>query len=298
MRQIFCLGLILIGLMFTACRSENPSANQEFRQLTDQIGRRVKIKNRVERVVALTPDAAENAFFVGGGAKIVGVTSFADFPSEAQQIEKIGDTIRPNLEKIIALQPDIVLLSTASQLEAFAKALEEKQIPVFVTNPQTLEDIFKSLENYAEIFGTQETAAPKIAALRQRTAEIERQTNGRHRPKIFFQIERQGLYTVGKSSFVNDLIEKAGGANVAASIGDAFPQMSAENAAASLPEVIILPVNEGMGAENQLPSNVFKDSPAVKNNRIFKLDGDLLVRPTARLVEGLEQTAKVLDKAR
>jgi iron complex transport system substrate-binding protein len=133
----FVCAAVLCALLFAGCRSENrsPQNFEQKREAIDDLGRTVKIPVRVERAVSLAPNLTEIVFAVGAGEKLVGVTSYCDYPPEAENIAKIGDTLKPNIETIVALKPEIVFVSTASQIETFTGTLEGQNIAYFVTNP-------------------------------------------------------------------------------------------------------------------------------------------------------------------
>ena len=158
---IILFASFLLLLNFTACKTEtkiNPLPPTAEREVTDDLGRKVKIPVKIDRIVSLAPNLTENIFAVGAGNKLVGVTTYCNYPQETTEITKIGDTINPNLERIIALKPNVVFVSTASQIEAFTKTLEQQNIAVFVTNPKDIEGIYKSLQQIGEIVGETEKA--------------------------------------------------------------------------------------------------------------------------------------------
>ena len=297
-RKISFRGLVFVWLLsciflFTSCKSENvqaPINTASNREVTDDLGRRLKIPARVERAVSLAPNLTEIVFAVGAGERLVGVTTFCDYPAEALKIQKIGDTQTPNIENIIALKPQIVLVSTASQMENFTKILDEQGIAVFVTNPNNLDDIYKTVNQFGEIFGKTEEARKIADDLKKRVADVEARTASAEDVKVFLQISREQLFTVGKDSFMTDLIRRAGGASVTANVEAAYPKLSKETALALNPEAIILSDSE----DNREPNDVFKNSPAMRNGKIFKINAELLSRPGPRIIDGLEQIAKAL----
>lgn len=278
--------------IFNGCKSENQQAQREvpMREITDDLGRRVKIPVRVERAVSLAPNLTEIVFSVGAGDKLVGVTSFCDYPEDAKKIQKIGDTMTPNIENIIALKPQIVFVSTASQIETFTKTLDEQKIAYFVTNPQNLDGIYKSINQIGEVFGKEEKARELVDNLKKRVAAVEAKTEKNPRVKTFVQIDKEALYTVGKESFITDLIKLAGGVSVTADLTSGYPKLSKETAFALNPEAIILSESPDNGA----PNDAFKNSPAVKNGRIYKINADIISRPAPRVVDALEQIARAL----
>jgi iron complex transport system substrate-binding protein len=266
------------------------SAAVPMRVVTDDLGRQVTIPVKVTRVVSLAPNLTENIFAVGAGDRLVGVTTFCNYPEQAKEIAKIGDTMTPNMESIIALKPDVVFVSTASQIEAFMKTLEGNGIAVYVTNPTTLDGVLDNLQKLGDILGTTEKAGQLVPGLKRRITDIWSKIESEKRVRVFVQISREPLFTVGKQSFLTTILEKAGAESVTKDVESAYPKLSKETASALNPEVIILSESD----DNKEPNDAFKNSPAVKNGRIYKVNADLLSRPGPRLVDALEQIAKDL----
>jgi iron complex transport system substrate-binding protein len=283
--------LFVCFFAFTACEiGQGNFVELSMREVTDDLGRKIKIPSKVDRVVSLAPNLTENIFAVGAGDRLVGVTTFCNYPAEAEKIRKIGDTMAPNMEAIIALKPQIVFVSTASQIESFTKTLERQNINVFVTNPVDLEGVYRNLYQLGEIFGTEDETRGKIDEMRRRVADVEARTATAPDVKVFVQISKEPLFTVGRESFLTEIINRAGGVSVTADVATAYPRFSKETALALQPEAIILSESE----DNPEPNEVFKDSPAVKNKRVFKINADLLSRPGPRIVDALERMAKDL----
>ncbi len=285
--------LLLCVFLFTNCKKQDfvdVTVAAPTREITDDSGRRVKIPEKVERAVSLAPNLTEIVFAIGAGDRLVGVTTFCNYPAEARKIQKIGDTQSPNIENIIALKPQIVLVSTASQMENFSRTLDAQGIAVFVTNPNSLDDIYKTVHQIGEIFGRGEKAVEVVDGLKKRVADVETRISSAVITKVFLQISREPLFTVGKDSFMTDLISRAGGASVTADSETAYPNLSKETAFALNPEAIILSDSE----DNREPNDVFKNSPAWRNGRVFKINADLISRPAPRIVDALEQMAKAL----
>lgn len=280
---------------FAGCRNDaaqiGVSANE--REAIDDLGRKIKIPAKIERVVSLAPNLTENVFAVGAGEKLVGVTSYCDYPAEAAKIQKIGDTVNPNLEAIVAQKPQLVLVTTASQIESFTKRMEERGIPVFVTNPKNLTDVLRNLRQIGDLLGTRETAEKLVADLQNRISSVENKIKTENPVRVFVQISPEP-FTVGRDSFVTDLVQRAGGVSVTKNIPEAYPRISKETALASQPEAIFLSSGGAMGEGNGAPAEIFRESPAVKSGKVFKVNGDFLARPGPRLVNGLEEMAKAL----
>lgn len=298
LRNIRSLILFSIGLLCLASctSSKNPNTpdTSSRRQLTDDSGKSVSLPAQVDRVISLAPNLTEIVFAVGGGTHLVGRTSYCDFPPEAKSVSEIGDTLHPSLEKIIALKPQVVLVSTASQLEVFAKQLQEHDIAVFVTDPHDLEGVFRSIDKIGDILGRVQQAKQLIDALRQRVTLVEQKTKASTPVRVFYQLSAEPLYTAGRDAFVNDLIRRAGAISVTADVPGAWPKYSAEAALATKPEAIILPTGGSMGDNNATVADALKRSPAVVQGRVYKINDDHLVRPGPRAVEGLEAMARAL----
>ena len=281
------LTFILLAAVFTlpsACAQKHqaPSADRVF---IDEQGRAVKINPDPQRIISLAPSVTETLFALGLSDRIVGVTSYCDYPPEAAQKERVGDTMRPSLEKIIALKPDLVIASTASQLEQFVQRLDELGVPIYVSNPRLLDDVLSSIERIGEITGVKERALELSRTLRGRIDAIERKSAALGKPKVLFILGTEPLITVGKASFVSDLIRRAGGESISDDVSDDYPQYSLETAVAKQPEVIFL-----QAGESDLPSRL-KQTPAARADRVYRLNDDLLLRPGPRIVDGLEQMA-------
>jgi len=281
--------LVLAG---SACRKEipKPAKPVETRQVTDDLGRTVTLPTKITRAVSLAPNLTENIFAVGAGDRLVGVTTFCNYPDAAKSIAKVGDTMTPNMESIVALKPDVVFVSTASQIETFTKTLAHSGIAVFVTSPDSLDSMMKNLRQLGEIFGTSELAEKLASDLQSRVESAAADSAGLPRVRAFVQISREPLFTIGKQSFITEIVERAGGVSVTANVETAYPKLSKETASALNPDVLILSDSE----DNKASNEAFKNSPAVKNGRVYRIEADLLSRPGPRLIDALEQIAKDL----
>jgi iron complex transport system substrate-binding protein len=292
--------VLLFALVFvcvqgcTNTRNSNSATTAARRSVIDDSGRSVSLAPEIVRVVSLAPNLTEIVFAIGAGNRLVGRTSYCDFPPEAKAVAEVGDTLHPSLERIVALKPQLVLVSTASQLEVFTKQLQEHDIAVFVTDPHDLEGVFRSIQQIGEIVGASDKAKQVVDALKARVTSVEEKVKGRTPVRVFYQLSAEPLYTAGKDSFVNDLLRRAGAISVTADVPGAWPKFSAEAALATKPEAIILPTGGSMGDNNKIVADALKRSPAVLAGRVYKINDDHLVRPGPRAVDGLEETARAL----
>ncbi len=248
-----------------------------------------------QRIISLAPNLTEIVYALGAGNRLVGDTTYCDYPEEAKRVAKIGDTLHPSIERIVALRPQLILVSTASQLETFTEELQGHCIAVYVTDPHDLESVFRSIEALGELLDARARARELVSELRARDAAVEQAIKSQPRVKVFYQLSREPLYTTGRESFVTDLIKRAGGESVTADVGGAWPRYSDEAALAARPDAIIMASEEAMGtaATTELAASL-KNSPAAVHGRVYTINGNLLSRPGPRLVDGLEQIAHAL----
>ena len=241
-RALFLL-VVLLTILACSGRSSLPNSEgtSETRQVVDEAGRRVTLPLKIERIVSLAPNLTEIVYAVGAGDQLVGDTEYCDYPAEAKSVAKIGDTMHPSVERIIALKPQVVLVSTASQLEAFTKQLDQQKIAVYITNPSSLDEVFHSITVLGELFGHSEQAAIIAASLRKRADAVKPRISGIKPVSVFYQVSGEPLYTIGRDAYLSDLVRRAGGVSVTTDVPGAFPRYSDEAALAARPDTIYSP---------------------------------------------------------
>lgn len=289
--------LVLIALAASACKPTPPPETQpnSGRVVVDALGRQVRVAERHARVVSLAPNLTEIVFAIGAGDRLVANTTFCDYPPDARAVEKVGNTLQPDLERIVALQPDVVLVSLASQLQETTRKLEAIGITVFVTSEAGLDAVFDTIERVGELLGEQARGRELAAMLRARAGDVRARVEGRPRPPVFVLVGDRPLITTGGNTFMNDLVVRAGGRSISADETSDWPQFSAEAVVARAPEAIVVPTSShGIAdGEAQLPEPL-RATPAARSGRILRINADLLMRPGPRLVDGLEELARGL----
>jgi len=284
---LHCLLLVTFGGSVSSCsttRTPPPSA----KTVTDGLGRSVQVPAQPQRIVSLAPSVTEILFALDAGDRVVGVTSYCDYPPEARQKPPVGDTLKPSFEKMVALKADLVIISTASQIEASFRRLEELGIPVYVTNPRSIDGVIESIDKLGELIGARERAHELTDELRRRIATIETRVSDVSRPSVLVILGTEPLITVGAGSFINDLINRAGARSISAEEKTDYPQYSIETVIARQPEIILL-----QAGGNELTARL-RQTPAARSNRVYHIDDDLLQRPGPRIVDGLERIAAKL----
>ncbi len=292
-RKFVVLALAFVFFTGVSCSSSpvsNQNANPDTRVFKDALGRDVSLPRDVKRVVSLAPNLTEMIYAVGGGEKLVGDTTYCDFPEAAKSVQKIGDTMSPNMEAIIALHPDVVFVSTASQIEAFMRTLAERNIAVYVVDAKSVEEVLASIQTIGDILGTKTEADKTVAALKERLDAVRAQVRGKAVRRVFVQISKEPLFTAGRNAYLNEAVQIAGGESVTRDVPGAYPKLSRETALKLDPDAIIISDNEG----NHEPNSAFAKSAAVKNGQVFRVNADLLSRPGPRIVDGIEAVARDL----
>src|SRR5438132_5025410 len=194
--QIFVVAITTLSLFACSNRAnENASSQTATRTVTDEAGRRLLLPQRIDRIISLAPNLTEIVYAVGAGDRLVGDTEYCDYPAEARSVAKIGDTMNPSVERIIALKPQIVLVSTASQLEAFTKQLDQQRIAVYVTNPGSLDEIFHSITVLGGMLDHSEQATLVATDLRKRAEAVKARISGIKPVSVFYQVAGEPLYT-------------------------------------------------------------------------------------------------------
>lgn len=289
---VVCLGFLCLA----GCSNPNSEAGDQTKlhQISDESGRTISVPVTATRYISLAPSLTEIVYAIGAGDGLVGRTSYCNYPAEAQKVEAVGDTLKPSIERIIALRPQIVFVSTASQLEAFTSELEAHHIAVYVTDSHDLDGVFHSIDRLGDVLGKRANADELLKQLRARVSVVEEAVKSQPPIRVFYQVSDEPLYTIGRDAFITDLIKRAGGVSVTADVPGAWPKYSAESALAAKPEAIVLPTGGSMGNANSDVASALKRSPAVANGHVYKINDDHLSRPGPRAIDGLEELAHAL----
>jgi iron complex transport system substrate-binding protein len=266
---------------------------------TDGLGREVKLDGPVQRVLSMAPSNTEILFAIGASSQVVGRDSLSDYPAEAADITDIGSTFEAlNTEAIVALKPDLVLAAEINTPEQ-VKQLEDLGLTVYyLKNPVTLEEMYDNLAIVAQLTGHEGEATTLIESLKARVAAVDEKIAPlSSRPGVFYELDATDPakpYTAGKGTFITLLIDRAGGYNIASDI-DGYPQFSLEQVVTADPAFIILgDARYGVSPESIAQRPGWENLSAVKNGNVVPFNDDLASRPGPRLVDALEELAKIL----
>ena len=265
------------------------------RAYVDDAGRRMYFAKPPARIVSLAPSITEMLFAMEAGEQLVGVTDFCDFPPDALQKPKVGYS-NPNLESLVALQPDLVVAPNDFLKPDVIVKLEQLKIPVFILADKNVEGIFVHIQTLGRIVGRSSKADTVAMQLRQQVAVIQRRIQGRAPVRMLYVLNSQPLITVGPGSFIDQLIRMAGGTNVAAKSATPYPRLSMEAVLQEDPQVLVFPVGkaEGISESEQQTWRQWSTMTAVKQGRLHQISADWLNRPGPRIARGLEALVEIL----
>ena len=266
------------------------------RIVVDLLGRRVSISKDPRRIVAMAPNINEIVFALEQEQKLVGVTPYSDYPPAAKDIPRIGSYIHLDLERIVALQPDLCLAIKDGNPKDTVMRLESLGIPVYAVDPRYLESVMETLDRLGVLLHAEDKAGQVIAGMRNRIECVDAAVaHSLSRPRVFFQIGVAPIVSVGTGTFIHELIVRAGGKNVAEGPA-AYPRFSREQVIGLSPDIIIITsmARAAVFEEVKADWRQWTHVPAVKTNRIFIQDSNLFDRPSPRLVDALEVLAKLI----
>jgi len=266
--------------------------------LRDDLGRQVSLDAPAKRVVSLAPGLTESLFAIGAGDEVVGVTTYCTYPPEALSRQSVGGMTTPSVEAITALSPDLVVATVEGNVREDVLTLERIGIPVFVTNPRTLEGIRRSLTQLGTLTGHEEEAIRLAGTLKDREDSL-REKAPLPPVRALLVLALRPLVVAGSGTFLDDLMRTAGAENLGASSVGSYPTISRESVAARDPEVLMLlsdAVRDTARLLEEFPE--WRTMTAVREGRLVILDSDLLSRPGPRAVEALAQLSSVLRSVR
>lgn len=295
--SIVARAIALITLLFVACgpaATPTPTPPQPV-TVTDDLARTVKIAPNPQRIASLAPSITEILFALGLGDRIVATDDFSDYPEAAKSKPRVGAPFPAfNMEKLIAQSPQVVLSTRGKYVDDFVA----RGLVVVVLNAKDMDGVFKDIEMVGAIAGVRPAAVQLVSSLKQRRDAVAAKTGSLPKPRVFYEIdatEPAKPWTAGPGSFVQSLIELAGGKSIGAAGASDYFQISAEEVIKADPEFILLAdAAYGMTVESVRGRPGWSGITAVKNNAIYPTDPDLTSRPGPRLMDGLEMMAKTI----
>jgi iron complex transport system substrate-binding protein len=272
------------------------TADAAARQVTDGIGRHILVPDNPVRVVALAPSITEIVFALGQEKRLVGISRFSDFPKEAMQLPQVGSYIQPDIEKIISLNPDICIAVKDGNPREVADRLASLHIPVYAVDPLDMGAIMTMILQIGDLLNAGDRAQQIVTGMQSRIDRVREQVmRTTDRPGVFFQIGISPIVSVGKGTFINELIRMAGGTNLCED-DSSYPRLSREQVLALAPDVLIVTTMHRGLSNDQIKAEWadWTQIPAVRNKRIAIVDSNIFDRPTPRQVDALEQLVRII----
>jgi iron complex transport system substrate-binding protein len=280
----------LLAISFSSARADI--------SVTDSLARTVKLAVPAQRIIALAPHIVENTFSAGAGDKLVGVTSYSNFPEQAKTILEVGSYNAWSLESIVALEPDLIIMWGSGNGMGKLATLERLGIPVYVSEPRRLPDIASTIRNIGLLAGTEHTSAMEARRIDQAFAELNNSYRNREPKSVLYQMWNAPLQTLNGEHLISDVITLCGGSNIFADATALAPKISLESVLARDPDAIIA---SGMGAARPEWLDTWKQYPslrAVQTGSLFFIHPDHIQRPTARILRGAQTMCEQLDTLR
>lgn len=303
---VLLLVLSLIIGTFTGCikEEEEPIKNDENQNITeegaqlypleveDDFGYKATIEKQPSRIISLAPSHTEILFKLGLGASVVGVTTYCDYPEEAKAKEKVGDSMTVNVEKIIELNPDLVI-QYGSGSEESNKKIRDAGITLLSYEPESIDEVISVIEKIGDITNSKIAATMVTVDMMSKKEYIVNRVSKAEKVKVFYEVWDEPLMAAGPGSFLDELITLAGGDNVAKDAQSAYAQFDVEQMIERNPDVYITAKDsENKTVESIKSRQGYDIINAIKNDRVYILEPNIISRPGPRIVDGLELIAK------
>jgi iron complex transport system substrate-binding protein len=300
LRAVAAAALVLLftGAVICASQATAPPlpALPAYRQVTDEIGRTIRVPQSIHRIVSLAPNLTETIYALGLQDRLVGDTDYCDFPPEAQQKTKVGGAVNPSLEAIAALHPDLVLVTKNLNRLETVNALDSLGIPSYATDPHTVEAIIGSTERLADLLGAPETGTALGKDMERRIAAIKERVAALPLRSVLFVVWTEPLISIGKNTFIADALQHAGAVSVIESSQN-WPHVNLEEVVRLQPEFLVFaeahPDNAAHTTDTLADLPGWRILDAVKHRR-FAVISDAVNRPAPRIASAIEELARQL----
>ncbi len=259
----------------------------------DDSGREIRLQAPAQRIVSLAPYITELLFAAGAGKQIVGTSAHSDFPPAAKEIPRVGDASGFDLERLLYLNPDLVVAWQSGNPSGLVDRIAELGVPVFISEPRRLVDIAHTIERLGVLAGTVQSAQAASTAFRQRYGELHARYARRRPVSVYYQVWDSPLMTINGTHLISDLIRLCGGVNAFSHLPTLTGIIDREALFAADPQVIVAPDAEALSRWRRWPQ-----LRAVRDNRLLFIPGALLARHSPRILDGAERLCAALELAR
>ena len=293
---LLCITLIL---SLSSCTKSDSATNQSESEegypltVTDSLGRKVVLERAPQKLVSLSPAVTEILFAIGAGEQVIGVSEYCDYPEEALEKPKMGDFMNPNFEVILEAEPDIIFVAAGVQ-EDFINRFTELGIAVITLDAEDIEQVLTNIKLAGAITDHQQEANLLVEELEERIEAVRTKVFVSSKmPTVFFEVWDDPLMTAGPGTFIHDLIELAGGKNIADDLPEQFAEFSKELLLERNPDIYLIN-NHAHTPEDVKTRPGYAQLKAVQSDMIYAIEDDLVTLPGPRIVDGLEQMAQII----
>ena len=299
LRNILSAAIVASSLCAQVSRAQSApaisSASPAYREVTDDLGRTVRVPQPVQRIVSLAPSLTETVYALGLQDHLVGDTDYCDYPADAQKKPKVGGAINPSLEQIAALHPDIVLVTSLNRFETL-HALETIGISSYATDPHNVDEIITSSKKLADVLGAPEAGASVAQGMQRHLADLQRRIGSAPAKRVLFVVWHQPLISVGKHTFIADALRLAGAVSIVDSDKD-WPQVSLEEVARLQPDFLVFADSHSQAAPSTVETLATLPGWSILeavNKRRYAVISEAVNRPAPRIVAAIEELARQL----
>jgi len=288
--------LLCVQLSCAQSAPASSSASPAYREVTDELGRTLRIPQPVQRIVSLAPSLTETVYALGLQDHLVGDTDYCDYPADAQKKTKVGGGVNPSLEIIATLHPDIVLVTKSFNRLETVQSLENLGISSYAIDPHNIDEIMTSSKKLADVLGVPEAGASVAEGMQRRLADLQRRIGAAPAVRVLFVVWHQPLISVGKHTFIADALRLAGAVSIVDSDKD-WPQVSLEEVARLQPDFLVFADSHSETTPSTvetlaaLPGWSILDAV---NKRRYAVISDAVNRPAPRIVAAIEELARQL----
>jgi ABC-type Fe3+-hydroxamate transport system substrate-binding protein len=261
------------------------------RVLTDETGRKVTVPDHPHRVVCLAPSVTDTVFELGSGDDVVAVSDYTSYPPAAVKKPSIGSLIKPSIETILSLHPDLILGTSIPSSTETAAQLETVGIPVFFVDPHGLAGILRAIDSVGSALNREAEATALRASITQRIAAVKAKTAGKPEPKVLVPVWYDPVVTIGKGAFITEIVETAGAKSVTDDLTAEWPQVSLESIIARAPEALVLFRGGKVSIETLQKRPGWNSLAAVRSNKVYYVD-PTIQEPSPVAINALEELAR------
>jgi iron complex transport system substrate-binding protein len=266
-------------------------------ELVDDRGATVRLPQPARRIVSLAPHVTETLFAAGAGPFLVGAVAYSDYPEAAKRLPRVGDTRALDVERILSLEPDLLVVWLHGSSQRQLDLLRTLGIPMYYDEPRQLDDVARSIERFGRLAGTEPIAHAAAAAFRARLSALRTRYEARPPVSVFYQVWSRPLLTINRQHLISDVITLCGGRNLFAELPMLVPDITIEAVIERDPEVIAT-ADMGRVKASFSPWTEWKDMTAVKRGNLVGIAGDHISRHTPRILDGAERLCEALERAR